>query len=125
MPHPAAPPTHGILDAPPSPRGGSPRISAAPSRTYLGRWERRERVRRSVIAVALLSGLDAELEPVLRGRQRAGGERGEGARRVVGPVEVQHHLPVLGQVRVQEAARAVRLVPVGEISKDEEELILS
>src|SRR5687767_6064063 len=76
----------------------------------------------SVVAVALLAGLHAHLQPVLRGRKRARRVGREGTRRVVGPVEIQHHLPVLGQVRVQEAARAVRVRPVRLVPEDEEEL---
>ena len=67
--------------------------------------------------IILLAGLDPRRQPVLLGRQRAGGEGGEGAGRVVGGVEVHHHLAVLGRVGVQEAAGAVGLFAVGLSAK--------
>src|SRR5436305_10882543 len=55
----------------------------------------------------LLPRLDAHRQLVLGRRQRAGGEGGEGAGRVVGGVEVDYHLAVLGRIGVEEAAGAV------------------
>src|ERR1700704_1931563 len=52
----------------------------------------------------LLPGLDGEGELVLGRRQRAGGEGGEGAGRVVGGVEVHYHRAVLDRTGVEEAA---------------------
>src|SRR5690349_2219470 len=48
-------------------------------------------------AVFLLARRHGDVQPILRRRQRAGGERGEGTRRVVGLVEVQLYLALLRQ----------------------------
>ena len=56
-------------------------------------------------------------------RQRAGGEGGEGAGRVVGLVEVERDRAALGQVGVEEAPRAVGLLSARRVAEDEEELL--
>src|ERR1039458_8106714 len=75
------------------------------------------------VAVLLLTGFDANSQPVLRRRQRAGGVGGEGAGRVVGFVEVEHHLAVFGQRGIQEAAGAIGFPGGGLVAEDEEELL--
>src|SRR5262245_13015721 len=80
-------------------------------------------VRRSAREL-LLAGLDGDGELVLRRRQRAGGEGREGAGRVVGGVEVHHHLTVPGRIGVDEAAGAVGLLAAGLVGEDQEQLPL-
>jgi len=77
--------------------------------------------------VLLLARGDGDVQPILRRRQRTGGERREGARRVVGAVEVQHHLAgfieAAGRQRgVEEARGTVSLLAGGAVGKDEKQL---
>src|SRR5581483_10991303 len=62
------------------------------------------------------------MQAVLRGRQRAGGVRGERARGVVGLVEVEHDVGGARHLRVEKSAGRVGLLTRGEIAKDEEQL---
>src|SRR5688500_16921347 len=71
--------------------------------------------------VLLLPRLDPEGQPVLGGRQRAGGEGREGAGRVVGQVEIDEDLAVLDRAGLQEAAGAVGLLAVGLVGEDQGE----
>src|SRR5258708_34202460 len=64
-------------------------------------------------AVVLLAGPDRDRQPVFLGRERAGGEGAEGARGVLGAVEIEDDLAVLRRGGVEEAARAVGFVAPG------------
>src|SRR5689334_12334976 len=59
----------------------------------------------------LFADRDGDLEPVLRGRERAAVRFVVGAERVVGPVEVHLVAPVGQLVEVEVAACAVGLLP--------------
>ena len=74
-----------------------------------------------MLRVRLLPGFDAKGKAVLRRGKRTRGIRREGARRVVRPVEVDHHAVVAGGgfVHLQIAPAAVRLVPVRLVGEDE------
>src|SRR5690606_30284851 len=74
------------------------------------------------LAIGLLAGLDMQVQPVFRRWQRAGGEQGEGARRVVGAVEIDHDVALrIRHRRIDEAAGAVAAVAAGAIGKDQEQ----
>src|SRR5258708_14657096 len=72
-------------------------------------------------AVVLLAGPDRDRQPVFLGRERAGGEGAEGARGVLGAVEIEDDPAVLRRVGVDEAARAVGFVAAGFIRDDKEQ----
>src|SRR5579872_1971761 len=61
---------------------------------------------------------------ILFGRQRAGGIRREGARRVLSFVEIQLYFAVLGSRSIEEPPGRVGLTARGEIAKDEEQLLV-
>src|SRR5690606_40430610 len=102
---------------------------AAPASVAARSRERRERT--VILAcrdsgagpgVRLLAGGHRQVEAVLRRRQRAGGEVGERAGRIVGAVEVERD-PALGVRRggVEVAPRAVAVMAAGAVGEDDEE----
>jgi len=66
----------------------------------------------SSMVVALLAGLDFHIETVLRRRERTGGKRSEGTRRILGFVEIKHRFPVHGLIGVEKSPRLVSLAQV-------------
>src|SRR3990172_11614434 len=78
---------------------------------------------RSVIPVLLLARFDADGKNVPLRRERARGVGREGARGVVGPVEVERHPAVRRKHRVEKAARATSIVAARLVLEDEEELL--
>src|SRR5277367_3028414 len=78
----------------------------------------------SVRAEVFLAGLNACVETILLGRQWTGGEFGERARRILGFVEVQLHLAVLGPRRVEEPSRGIGFVAGCQVAEDEKKLLV-
>ena len=75
-----------------------------------------------MIPVLFLAGGDGDGEPVARGGQGTGGKRGEGAGRIIGPVEVDDSLPIaVWRVHCQKASAAVGLLAAGGVGEDERE----
>src|SRR5213594_4090976 len=68
---------------------------------------------RSRGVVLLFAGLDARRQAVLRRRQRAGGERREGAGGAIGLIEVEDHGAVPRRRRIEEPAGRVGLGSIG------------
>src|SRR5271154_514493 len=79
----------------------------------------------SVVTCSLLPSRDGDGQSVLFWWEWACCIRTERAGRVVGAVEVQHHVPTRRRRGIQKAARAVRLGSVGEVGEDEEEIGLA
>src|SRR5215469_11384646 len=75
------------------------------------------------VAVVQLTRFDADRKPILPGGQRAGSVSRERTGRVDSFVEVQFHLAVLRQVRVEKSSRGIGFLPGCPIAKDEEEKI--
>ena len=78
--------------------------------------------RRLVMPVVQLAGFNPHRQAILLRRERAGRIRGKRAGRVLGLVEVQHHLAVLREIGVEKSPGRIGLFPAGEIVKDEEEM---
>src|SRR3954468_21372783 len=76
----------------------------------------------SVLRVPL-AGLNPHRHAILRRRQRAGRKRIERARRVLRPVEIEHHLPVLRQRCIEKPRRRIRGLAAGQVPEDEPQLI--
>src|ERR1035441_139848 len=72
-----------------------------------------------VRSVLQLARFNSHRKPILLGRQRAGRIGRESARRIVSLVEVQHHVAIFPQIRVEEAAAAVGFFARGQVSEDE------
>src|SRR5207247_4162004 len=64
---------------------------------------------------------DANLQAVVLRRQRTGRKWIEGARRIVGLVEIEDRRAVGAQIRVEESCGLVRLFAAGAVAKDEKE----
>src|SRR6266540_1724186 len=71
----------------------------------------------------LLARLDADIEAILPGRQRAGRERGERARRRVRLVEIEYDLAVLRRLGMEEPAGGVGVLSRRHVLEDEEQLL--
>src|SRR3990172_1208502 len=66
-----------------------------------------------------LAGFDGKRQPVPWRRKRAGGERGESTRRVVGPIEIQNRPSVHGGFGDEEPAGGIRRRLVRGIGEQE------
>ncbi len=74
--------------------------------------------------VIQLPGLNPNRQPILLRRQRARRIRRKRTRRVLGLVEVHHHLAVLREIGVEESSGRIGLFPASEIAKDKEEMVV-
>src|SRR5438093_8008908 len=80
---------------------------------------------RSRGVVLLFAGLDVRRQAVLRRRQRAGGERREGAGGAIGLIEVEDHGAVPRRRRIEEPAGRVGLGSIGLVGEDEKQLLVA
>src|ERR1700744_5077992 len=73
-------------------------------------------------AVLFLTGRYRHIQPILRWRQRTGRVFGEGTRGVVGTIEIEDHLAVLRQSRVEETRGAVGFLARRAVGQHKEQL---
>src|SRR5437660_1095643 len=72
--------------------------------------------------IGLFARLDPHGKVVFLRRERAGGVRSKRAGRVVGLIEIEDDLAVLGEFGVKEPSGRIGLLSGGEVAKDVEEL---